>query len=410
MEFGTGMEDMMNLNEMIEGMTEEMVEVRRQIHRHPELSHEESKTTEFVRELLSGTSMEWRDPGTPTGLVGLMHGGAGDGPVLMLRADLDALPLNEETGLPFASEQTGVMHACGHDIHTTVLVGTALALDRIRDEWRGTVKFVFQPSEEKEGGAPELIDGGVLEDPKPDHAVCLHTWPITDAGKIGIRPGPMTAANDSFVVTVTGTGGHGAHPETAIDPIPVSEDIIDSFQRIISRNLSPFDPAVITAGQIHGGTADNVIAKEVMFSGTIRTLAPNTRDYVKKRMEEIAFHTAAASGAEANVTFSGGTPPVINDGPLVHVLERSLIKSVGGENIDHLEVPSMGSEDFAYYLEQVPGLLFRLGTGNDEDSRTRVGLHSPEIVFDERSIPTGIAAMSGFALEYLNKGMDGRLS
>ncbi|MET3576627.1 M20 family metallopeptidase [Bhargavaea ullalensis] len=395
----------MDLERLVEEIRDEMVNVRREIHMHPELSHEEFKTTRYVRELLSGTSIEWQETGTATGLVGLMNGKAGTGPVLMLRADLDALPLNEETELPFASKQTGVMHACGHDIHTSVLIGTALVLERLRGDWRGTVKFVFQPSEEKPGGAPELIKGGVLENPVPDYAACLHTWPVTDAGKIGIRPGAMTAANDSFSVTVTGTGGHGAHPETAIDPIPVADDIIDSFQRIISRNLSPFDPAVITAGQIHGGTADNVIAKNVKFSGTIRTVNPNTRDYVKKRMEEIAYHTAAASGAEAEVTFSGGTPPVINDGPLVHVLERSLVKSVGRENIEHLEIPSMGSEDFAYYLEQVPGLLFRLGTGNDQDGRTRLGLHSPEIVFDERSIPAGIKAMAGFAVEYLNEGI-----
>ncbi|MFC7364091.1 MULTISPECIES: M20 metallopeptidase family protein [Bhargavaea] len=393
----------MEIQAIVDKIKEEMIRIRRHIHTHPELSHEEFETTKFVQDQLRDTSIEWQDLGLETGAVGLMHGKAGDGPVLMLRADLDALPLMEESGVEFASEKPNVMHACGHDIHTTVLIGAAKVLDRTRDEWKGTIKFVFQPSEEKAGGASELVEAGVLENPKPDHAVCLHTWPSTDAGKIGIRPGPMTAANDTFEVMVKGTGGHGAHPEKAVDPVPVAGDVVDLFQRIISRNLSPFDPAVITAGQIDGGTANNVIATEVKVSGTVRTLSQSTRDYIKKRMKEIAHHVAAASNAEAEVEFKGaGCPPVINDPHLTGQLEQSLKKHLGQENIDYLKEPSTGSEDFAYYLEQVPGLLFRLGTRDEEDSRTHLSLHNPGIVFDERAIPTGIIAMSGFAIDYLN--------
>ncbi|MGM9922058.1 MAG: M20 family metallopeptidase [Bhargavaea sp.] len=393
----------MEIQAIVDKIKEEMIRIRRHIHTHPELSHEEFETTKFVQDQLKDTSIEWQDLGLETGAVGLMHGKAGDGPVLMLRADLDALPLMEESGVEFASEKPNVMHACGHDIHTTVLIGAAKVLDRTRDEWKGTIKFVFQPSEEKAGGASELVEAGVLENPKPDHAVCLHTWPSTDAGKIGIRPGPMTAANDTFEVMVKGTGGHGAHPEKAVDPVPVAGDVVDLFQRIISRNLSPFDPAVITAGQIDGGTANNVIATEVKVSGTVRTLSQSTRDYIKKRMKEIAHHVAAASNAEAEVEFKGaGCPPVINDPHLTGQLEQSLKKHLGQENIDYLKEPSTGSEDFAYYLEQVPGLLFRLGTRDEEDSRTHLSLHNPGIVFDERAIPTGIIAMSGFAIDYLN--------
>ncbi|SDE10570.1 hippurate hydrolase [Bhargavaea beijingensis] len=393
----------MELQHLVKEIQDEMIRIRRHIHAHPELSHEEYETTGFVKAQLEDTSIEWQELGLETGAVGLMYGKDGDGPVLMLRADLDALPLMEESGVEFASEKPNVMHACGHDIHTTVLIGAAKVLERMRDNWKGTIKFVFQPSEEKAGGASELIKAGVLENPKPDHAVCLHTWPSTDAGKIGIRPGPMTAANDTFHVTVKGTGGHGAHPEKAVDPVPVAGDIVDLFQRIISRNLSPFDPAVITAGQIDGGSADNVIATDVKVSGTVRTLSHTTRDYIKKRMKEIAHHVAAASNAEADVEFKGaGCPPVINDPHLTGLLEQSLKTHLGQENIDYLKEPSTGSEDFAYYLEQIPGMLFRLGTRNDKDSRTHLSLHNPGIVFDEQAIPAGITAMCGFASDYLN--------
>ncbi|WP_424236820.1 M20 metallopeptidase family protein [Bhargavaea ginsengi] len=393
----------MEIQEIVEEIKDEMIRIRRHIHAHPELSHEEYETTQFVKEQLKDTSIEWQELGLETGAVGLMHGKAGEGPVLMLRADLDALPIDEESGVEFKSEKPNVMHACGHDVHTTVLIGAAKVLERTRDEWKGTIKFVFQPSEERAGGATELIEAGVLENPKPDHAVCLHTWPSTEAGKIGIRPGPMTSANDTFHVTVKGTGGHGAHPEKSVDPIPVAGDVVDMFQRIISRNLSPFEPAVITAGQIDGGTANNVIATKVNISGTVRTLNQTTRDYIKKRMAEIAHHVAAASNAEAEVDFKGaGCPPVINDPHLTGLLEQSLKDRIGEENIDYLKVPSTGSEDFAYYLEHIPGMLFRLGTRDDEDSRTHLPLHNPGIVFDERAIPTGITAMSGFAIDYLN--------
>lgn len=391
----------MIIQQVVENIHDDMIALRRHIHENPELSMKEVKTTSLIRKTLEKTAIEWLDIDSDTGLIGLLHGEAGEGPVLLLRADIDALPIHEKTGLPFSSKNDGVMHACGHDLHTTVLTGAAIVLDRLRDQWKGTIKFVFQPAEEIMGGAQKMIKWGVLNAPKPDHVVCLHTWPSTDAGKIGIKEGPMMAASDMFEVTVKGVGGHAAHPHKSIDPVPVAVDIISGFQKIISRNISPLDPAVLTIGQIHGGTASNIIANDLTFSGTIRTLLPTTRDYIKKRMEEIARHTAEASGAEAELLFEEGCPPVINDGELVGIMDSSLRKYMGKEAIDYLKEPSMGGEDFAFYLEHVPGMLFRLGTGAEHE-KTRRALHNPGIVFDEKAIPAGITAMSGFAIEYLS--------
>ncbi|WP_422122386.1 M20 family metallopeptidase [Planococcus sp. X10-3] len=392
----------MDLQQYVEEIQDQLIEVRRHLHENPELSMQEFNTTKFIREILKDTSIEWQETGMETGLIGLMHGADGPNPVLMLRGDIDALPIVEDTELPFASKNSGVMHACGHDLHTTVLIGTALVLNRLRESWKGTIKFVFQPAEEIMGGAKRMIEAGVLENPVPNHVVCLHTWPYTDAGKIGVKNGPIMAASDMFEVEITGSGGHAAHPHKSIDPIPVATDMIAAFQKIVSRNLSPLESAVITVGQIHGGSANNIIANNVTLSGTVRTLNEETRSMVKKRMEEVAEHTALASNAKATVEFQPGSPPLINDDALVLTMEQALTKHLGEANIDYLKEPSMGGEDFAFYLEHIPGMLFRLGTGTDNE-RTRRPLHNAGIVFDEQAIPAGVTAMSGFAIEYLNQ-------
>lgn len=392
----------MDIAKYVKEIEKEMIEIRRYIHENPELSLQEFNTTAFIKEKLKSTAIEWQDMGTETGLVGLLKGGSSDCSVLALRGDIDALPIYEDTDLPFSSKNKGVMHACGHDLHTTVLIGTAIVLDQLKKNWEGTIKFIFQPAEETLSGSKKMISAGVLKNPAVDHIACLHTWPYTDSGKIGIKKGPIMSASDMFEIEIIGAGGHAAHPHKSIDPIPIASDIISAIQKIVSRNLSPLDSGVVTIGQIHGGSASNIIANNVEMSGTIRTLNRDTRDMIKKRMEEIVYHISAASGATATIKFDEGCLPVINDYDLVDIMENALIKNLGKDNIDYLNEPSMGGEDFSFYMAHVPGMLFRLGTGTDNE-RTRRPLHNAGIVFDEEAIATGILAMSGFAIQYFDQ-------
>src|SRR5699024_10844762 len=294
------------------------------------------------------------------------------------------------------------MHACGHDIHTSVLLGTALTLNKLRKQIKGTIKFIFQPAEETLGGAQFMIEQNVLKNPDVDHIICLHTWPFTDVGKIGIRHNTIMASTNQFEIKVYGDGGHAAHPQKSVDPIPVATQIISGLQQIVARKLAPLEPAVLTVGQIHGGTADNVIAQEVKISGTVRTLENDVRDKIEKHMREIRENTANDYGSEAEGHFNPGTPPVINDGTLVDLMEETVINNLGKDALDYLPEPSLGGEDFSFYLENTKGMLFRLGTGNDQEE-SRKGLHNPKIIFDEKAIPTGILAMSYFVINYFDR-------
>lgn len=392
---------MENLHEKVANILDDIIRIRRTIHENPELSLEEYNTTELIYNTLKETDITLEKCSGGTGVVGLLTGN-GDGPTLGIRADIDALPIKEETGLDFSSKIPGKMHACGHDLHTSVLLGAALVLNDMKDSFKGKIKFIFQPAEETMQGAKSMLKQGVLTDPEVDHIICLHTWPVTDAGKIGIRHEAIMASSNRFEITVYGDGGHAAHPHKSVDPIPVATQITDGLQRIVSRKLAPLDSAVVTIGQIHGGTADNIIAKEVTISGTVRTLETRVSDQIHKAMTEIAENIARAYNASAKVIFEEGSPPVINDAELVDLMEQTVIESLGEDAVEYLSEPSLGGEDFAFYLQEVKGMLFRLGTGN-ETEQSRKGLHNPEIIFDEKAIPTGITAMSAFAMNYLNR-------
>ena len=390
-----------NIHELTQEIEEQITSIRRHVHENPELSFQEKNTTEFIYNTLKDTSIQTQRFPSGTGLVGVLEG-KGDGPTLGIRADIDALPIKEETNLEFASKNPGVMHACGHDIHTSVLLGTAIVLDRLKDQINGKIKFIFQPAEETMQGAKYMIEEGVLTNPDVDNIVCLHTWPFTDAGKIGVRHGAIMASTNRFEITVSGTGGHSAHPHKSVDPIPIAAQIVTGLQQIVSRKLPPLDSAVITIGQIHGGTADNVIAKNVTISGTVRTLKTEVNEKIKQSMEEIAGNIAKAYHATAELAYFPGSPPVINNDALVDLLQETVIESLGEENLEYLPEPSLGGEDFSFYLQHVDGMLFRLGTRNDTEASQR-GLHNPGIIFDEKAISTGITTMSSFAVKYLNK-------
>lgn len=386
---------------IVEEKLDEIIQLRRKIHENPELSFKEYNTTELIHDTLKGTHITVEKCAEGTGLVGVLSGSE-EGPTLGIRADIDALPIKEETGLDFTSKESGIMHACGHDIHTSVLLGAALVLNEKRNDFKGKIKFIFQPAEETMQGAKYMIDQGVLSKPEVDHIICLHTWPATDAGKIGIRHNTIMASTNRFEIKVFGDGGHAAHPHKSVDPIPVATQITDGLQRIVSRKLAPLDSAVVTVGQIHGGTADNIIAREVTISGTVRTLKKEVSREIEKAMNDIATNIAKAYQATAKVSFFPGSPPVVNDATLVDLMESTVNESLGEGALEYLTEPSLGGEDFAFYLEEVKGMLFRLGTGNELEE-SRKGLHNPGIIFDEKAIPTGIVAMSSFAMNYLNR-------
>ncbi|SES26464.1 M20 metallopeptidase family protein [Salipaludibacillus aurantiacus] len=391
----------MDIHSLTSEIIEEIIQIRRHLHRFPELSMEEFETTQLIMDTLKGTNIQLEKMEGGTGVIGVLRGKS-NGPTLGLRADIDALPIYEKTGLEFKSEKEGIMHACGHDIHTSVMLGTALVMNRFQDQLKGNIKFIFQPAEEIMEGARFVINQGILDqEPKVDKIVCLHTWPLIEAGTIGVRHGPIMAAADKFSIEIDGSGGHAAHPHIATDPIPVAAQIIMGLQTIISRQISPLDSAVLTIGQIHGGNADNIIANKVTISGSIRTLEPEVRNSILKDVTETSEYIAKASKTSAAVNFEPGCPPVINDDELVDALTAAVESEMGKESLVYLEQPSLGGEDFAFYLQEIEGMLFRVGTKDESNEQTTRSLHNPGIIFDEKAVKAGIKAMSALSLEYL---------
>ncbi len=391
---------MSKVNELIQQYTDDAIEIRRHIHRHPELSMEEKNTTEFISQQLLKYGIEISDIPFKSGVLGILKGGE-DGHIILLRADIDALPMVEKSGLPFASENTGVCHSCGHDIHTTSLLLAARVLSSLRDELKGTVLFLFQPAEERLSGSQMVIDSGVFENYHPDFAVGLHCWPDIPAGTIGIRRGSFMASSDTVKLTIRGKGGHGAHPHKSIDPVMTSAYILTELQTIISRTIAPLDSAVLTIGKITGGTAANIIPDEVVMEGTVRTVSNETRALMEEKIRQIVSHGAAAMGAECDIVYQKGIPAVVCDNHVVDLIEQAAAEELGADHVVTLATPSMGSEDFSRYLEKVPGAMFRIGTRNDDPASSRP-LHNAGIVFDEQAITSGASVFAGLALRYLH--------
>jgi amidohydrolase len=389
------------LKTRINQIEDELIAFRRQIHSNPELSMEEYETSSFIKETLEQHGIEAEYIWEKLGVTALIQGGY-PGEAIALRADIDALPVKEQTGLSFASKKENVMHACGHDIHATVLMGTAIVLNENRHKLKGSIRLIFQISEEKLLGSLKAIEAGLLENPKVKCIAAFHCWPELPAGTIGVKSGPFMAGSDELNIKVFGKGGHAAHPHRAIDPIIAMSYILTTLQTVVSREIAPVDSAVLTIGRILGGTAGNIIPPMVECWGTVRTLTNEVRDEMEERIERIASHTAQALGCRCEIDYKKQCPPVINDDSLMEEFEKSLETSIGKENIYQLGKPSMGGEDFAFYLEKVPGFLVRLGTNNDMPE-SRNGLHNPSIIFDEKSIVTGVTAMSCFVFDLLKK-------
>ena len=399
------------VDELLAQVQDTIIRLREHIHQYPELGNREFKTAELVANHLRALGFdEVRTGIAHTGVVGILRGGL-PGPVVAVRADMDALPVTEMTPYPFRStvrttylgQEVGVSHACGHDIHVAVQLGVASVLAGMRDELPGTVKFIFQPAEEgpppgEDGGARMMVAEGVLQDPAPSAIFGLHSFAEMDVGKVGFTSGPALAAVDHFRVRILGLQSHGAAPHLGIDPIVMASQAVSAFQTIRSRNLPPLEPSVVTVGIIRGGTRFNIIPHVVEMEGTVRTYNPDVRDAVERRMGEILDGITAAGGGTFELEYDRGTPATINDPALGERMLPTLARVVGEDNVVDLD-PTMGGEDFAYFANEVPGFFFRLG--QVLPGGTSGGHHTPDFQADNSAVPVGIRAMTNLLLDYL---------
>ncbi|HZZ64258.1 MAG TPA: M20 family metallopeptidase [Candidatus Baltobacteraceae bacterium] len=369
-----------------------VVELRRDIHRHPELGFEETRTQALIERELDELRIEHRRI-AQTGVVGVIRG-ALPGVTVGLRADMDALPVTEKSGEPFASEIPGKMHACGHDAHTAMLLGVARTLASLREELHGNVVLLFQPAEEGPGGAEPMIAQGALDDPKVQAVAMLHVDHRLAPGEIGITPGPVNASADEFYVTVEGRGGHGAYPHTAADAIPATAAMILALQNIAARETDPLKSVVVTVGTINGGYRNNIIADEVRLSGTFRAHDPEIRNNLESRARRILEGVARAYAVRVKLEVHYGYPPVVNDATLAQNFKAYMVQH------SQLRVesppPTMGAEDFAYFAQRVPGVHIRLGIRSEKAGSTHSG-HSPQFRIDEEALPVGVQTLVAFA-------------
>jgi amidohydrolase len=381
----------------------DVVAFRRDLHAHPELSQKEHRTAEKVREVLGRLrGVQVLPPLIGTDVVAVLNTDR-PGPCIALRADTDALPVQEETGVAYQSTVPGVMHACGHDGHTAILLATALVLSQVADSLPGKVKFIFQPDEEGTGGGGHLCERGVLDSPKVDGIVALHAWPLQPLGTIAQRRGTATAANSPFTITVRGLGGHGAYPHRTVDPIVISAHIITAIQTIVARTVDPLDSAVATVGRISAGAAGNVIPPECLMEGTMRYLRPETGERMCEQLRRIVQQTAQAHGAQAEVTIEKGYPPLFNDPKMAELVESVTCDLQGKDNLITSEPPSMGVEDFGFYAQRVPAAMFRLGLRpRDVDSAPH--LHSPSFNFNDDALPIGMSMFCEIVRRFLAGG------
>jgi hippurate hydrolase len=381
----------------------DLVTLRRAIHVEPELGLHNPKTLARIKAALAGLPLEFREGPSTTGLIAVLRG-SDNGRTVLLRGDTDALPLNEETGLDYASTTQGAMHACGHDTHVAMLVGAARMLSAKRDSLAGTIMFMFQPGEEGHHGARFMLEDGLI-DPLPDAAFALHIMPNAPHGIFTGRSGPLLASADKLHMTITGKGGHASMPHDALDPVPIACEIVTAIQAMVTRKVSVFDPAVVTIGRILAGTTDNIIPESASLLGTIRTLSPRQRETVATELKRLGTGIAAAHGASAEVRIEQGFPVTICDGRAV-AFGQSVVEGLFGEAAWRtLDTPIMGAEDFAYVLEKVPGAMFFLGASHEgSDWRQCCGLHSNRMVLDDSVMARGAAVHAAIAERFLADG------
>lgn len=379
-------------------LKDNIIKWRRHLHQNPELSFEEHETVQFVKEKLEKLNFEIDYPVAKTGLVATLRGNT-EGPTVAIRADMDALPIQEESDVEYKSTVEGVGHLCGHDAHTAILLGVAHIISE-QPLKKGNIKLLFQPAEEGYGGGQVMVKEGVLKNPDVDVVAGLHVHPTIKTGETSITEGFATACTDSFDIKIIGKGGHAAHPHLSIDPIAISSTVIASLQQIVSRNIDPLENIVLTIGTIEGGFARNVIAPEVRMEGTVRLLNPELRSKVKETMHEYLNGVTSGMGASYEMEYTYGYPSVYNEPSLIPTLRSTVDKILGKGQL--LDVnPSMGGEDFSYFTREVPGVFFRLGTNGGED--TGYPNHHPKFNVDEDALPYGAAILTQFAYDYIEK-------
>lgn len=376
---------------------------RTDIHEYPELSNEETETSRLVSDVLGSIGLDIRRIDGKTGVVGLLKSGR-PGLTVGIRADMDALPIEEKSGVPFASRKKGIMHACGHDVHTAVLLGVAMVLSEMKQSIRGNVKFIFQPAEEDSpaGGAMPMIRSGVLQDPPVDYMLGFHVSPGLETGTWGINRRTVTAASDRIRIVVKGKSAHAAMPDAGMDAIVAAAEIIDALQTVVSRNVSPLDSAVVTIGKMRGGNRYNIIADSAEMEGTVRTVNPDTREMIGGRILKVVNGISDACGVTSELTCYKGYPPAVNDPKLVKAASESIMDAVGKERLIELSSPVLSGDDFAFYCEQVPSVFLWLGC---RPSGIAAGefprLHSNAFIADENSLPVGVRSLAGLVLDLL---------
>ncbi len=375
-----------------------LIELRRDFHQHPELALEETRTASIIAERLENSGLEVRTGIGKTGVVGVLRGGQ-PGKTIAIRADIDALPIQEETDLPFKSTVPGKMHACGHDGHAAIALTIADILASHRADLRGNVTFLFQPAEEQLRGAKPMIEDGALKNPDVDAVIGLHLASGLPVRQVAVGPGPLAASSDPFRIRVRGVGGHGASPHQAVDPILAASQIVVALQSLISREISPFNPAVVTIGSFHAGSAPNIIPDEVVMEGTCRAFVSEDREHLLARISELAQKVAESLRASATFEVMHNCPPCVSDAEMAQLIQRAALEAVGADLVVGVD-KSTGSDDMAYFLNAVPGCYFNVGAG-DKAQGYDAPHHSPRFRIDEDCLPVGVEVMLRAALEYL---------
>ena len=375
-----------------------LIEIRRHIHSHPELSGEEYQTSAYVAGVLSSCGLNVQESVGKTGVVGELIGLGSDRRTLAIRTDMDALPIQEHPKFDFASRKQGIMHACGHDVHATLGLGTAMVLSQLVNKLPGNVRFLFQPAEEIAQGAKWMVKDGAIEGVNAIYGV--HVFPSIPVRQVGIRYGALTSAADELEIIIQGESGHGARPHQAIDAIWIAAQVITTLQQAISRTQNPLHPIVLSIGQIEGGRGHNIIADRVRMVGTVRSLHADSHANLPQWIENIVRGVCQTFGAKCQVDYRRGVPSVQNDRTLTQIVESATREAWGDASVQILPEPSLGAEDFSVYLDRVPGCMFRLGVGNKNDGATNYPLHHPKFEVDEDAIITGVVTMAYTAYKY----------
>ena len=392
----------MDIKKRVDEIYQELIDIRRDFHKNPELSQNEFRTQKKIQDYLNECKIE-NYVCAQTGVVGIIKG-KNPGKTIGIRGDIDALPINEINNQPYCSINSGVMHACGHDAHTTILLGVGKILKELADSENsiaGSVKLFFQPAEETIGGGKRMVQEGCMLNPNVDYVLGLHVMPYIDAGKVELKYGKLNASTDTIKITLKGKSAHGAYPDKGIDAITMAGNVITALQTIVSRNISPLNSVVISLGQISGGVKDNVIADEVKISGTLRALDDDTRSFAKQRIEAIVKNIAIAFGGEGIVDFHDGYQALINNDEVVDVIKETTEKILGKENIIFKEFPSLGAEDFSYFSDVAKGGFFHLGCGNSKKGINSL-IHTETFDIDEECLKIGVNLQVNNVLSLLN--------